>query len=69
MVLVGVEKDENEPHFRKWFVTEDAGEGEASAKDNDEGNAGEGGTPEKQERRVTSLGTYTCLTPPVAAAP
>ena len=53
-ILVGMEKDENKHRVRTWYVEKSIDEGEVSLKDDDEGKASKGGTPEKQEPRVTS---------------
>ena len=53
-ILVEMEKDENNNRVRMRYVARSIDEGEVRLKGDDEGKAGEGGTPEKQEPRVTS---------------
>ena len=52
-IMVEMKNDENGHRVRKWYVPKGIDEGEVSFKDHVEGTAGEGGTPEKQEPRVT----------------
>ena len=52
--MVEMEKDENKHRVRKWYDAKVIDEGEVSFKDHDEGRAGEGGTPGRQESSATS---------------
>ena len=62
-----MEKDENKGRVRTRYAADGIDQGEVISKDHDEGKAGKGGPPEKQEPRATSSDVH--MSDPAAAAP